>query len=85
MVINWCNGDIMTRNLQSFQPFYLQNWDLFHFIHLLLKTVISVARCHFLFATLVIQVRLRWHWKCNFQLLPTFAGADRTFCLWPFT
>lgn len=24
MVINWCNGDIMTWNLQSFQPFYLK-------------------------------------------------------------
>lgn len=71
MVINWWNDDIMTWNLQHFQPFYLQNWDLFHFIHLLLKTVISVARSHFLFAAVVIQVRLRWHWKCNFQLLTT--------------
>lgn len=84
MVINCCNGDIMTRDLQSFQPFHLQNWQLFHLIHLLLKTVSSVARSHFLIATSVMQVRLR-HWKCEFQLLAAFAGADRIFCLWPFT
>lgn len=54
MVINWWNDDIMTRNLQSFQPSYLLNCYLLVFIHILLETCITVARSHSLVTTLLL-------------------------------